>query len=309
MVSVPSRQAVPLAAPPQSGDSLLFAADDPVLPSHPGSPVFGELRWDLSILGLAANQVPGDAVLNFGRFLDPVSLGPAGGPAGPLRLAPAWLLRAKEVLAILLAPTRRTRHGRIDVYALRESLSSSTVKAASAHIYALAVWATLNALPADLHRWEQSDLDDFLAYLARERTNSRTGGQGIDASSIRSYVNTLRTLHLLRETLTDGGLCFDPWEGMSADSVTGVDLSVRRTKPIPAEQYQPLMRNLWKVIDQIVPDVLAAADRADTLNSGSAANVVGRTSTSTSQPTRSLGPTPSWPIATLLRRCRPSDGC
>ena len=117
MVSVPSRQAVPLAAPPQSGDSLLFAADDPVLPSHPGSPVFGELRWDLSILGLAANQVPGDAVLNFGRFLDPVSLGPAGGPAGPLRLAPAWLLRAKEVLAILLAPTRRTRHGRIDVYA------------------------------------------------------------------------------------------------------------------------------------------------------------------------------------------------
>jgi hypothetical protein len=265
VVSVPSRQVVPLAAPPQSGDSLLFAADDPVLPSHPGSPVFGELRWDLSGLGLAANQVAGDAVLNFGRFLDPVSLGPAGGPAGPLRLAPAWLLRAKEVLAILLVPTRRTRHGRIDVYAVRESLSSSTVKAASAHIYALAVWATLNALPADLHRWEQSDLDDFLGYLATERTNSRTGGQGIDASSIRSYVNTLRTLHLLRETLTDGGLGFDPWEGMSADSVTGVDVSVRRTKPIPAEQYEPLMRNLWKVIDQIVPDVLAAADRADTL--------------------------------------------
>ena len=163
--------------------------------------------------------------------------------------------------------TRRTSHRWIDVYQLRESSSPSTVKAAHAHIYALAVWATVESLPADLHRWEQDDLDDFLAYLATERTNARTGAQGIDPTSIRSYVNTLRTLHLLHDTLTDGGLRFDPWEGRSAESVTGVDLSVRRTKPIPAEQYQPLMRNLWKVRDQIAPDVLAAAQRADALNS------------------------------------------
>ena len=265
MVSVSAPQPSPVAPAPRSGDSLLFAADDPVLPSHRGGPVFGDLRWDLSILGLAANQTPSDAVLNFGRFLAPVGPGPAGRP--PLRLASAWLLRAKEVLAILLAPTRRTSHRRIDVYRVRGS-SSGTVKAAHAHIYALAVWATLEALPPELlHRWEQGDLEDFLAYLATERTNSRTGGQGIDPSSIRSYVNTLRTLHLLDDTLTDGGLRFDPWEGMSAERVTGVDLSARRTKPIPAEQYQPLMRNLWTVIDQIAPDVLAAAHRADTLNS------------------------------------------
>ncbi len=262
MVSVLARQASLVAPASWSGDSLLFAADDPVLPHHPGSPVFGDLRWDLSILGLAANQPPSDAVLNFGRFLAPVGPGPARG----LRLAPAWLLRAKEVLAILLAPTRRTSHRRIDVYRVRASSSPSTVKAAHAHIYALAVWATLEALPTELHRWEQGDLDDFLAYLATERVNARTGAQGIDPSSIRSYVNTLRTLHLLDDTLTDGGLRFDPWEGRSADSVTGVDLSVRRTKPIPAEQYQPVMRNLWKVIDQIASDVLAAAHRADTLN-------------------------------------------
>ena len=114
MVSVLAPQASPVAAPPRSGDSLLFAADDPVLPSHPGSPVFGDLRWDLSILGLAANQPASDAVLNFGRYLRPVCPGPR--PAQPPRLAPAWLLRAKEVLAILLAPTRRTSHRRIDVY-------------------------------------------------------------------------------------------------------------------------------------------------------------------------------------------------
>ncbi len=264
MVSV---QASAVSALARGGEgSLLFAADDVVLPGHPGGPVFGDLRWDLSIRGLAANQLPSDAVLNFGRFLAPVGPGPVAGPAQPLRLAPAWLIRAKEVLAILLAPTRSTSHRRIDVYQLRES-SSSTVKATHAHIYALAVWATLEALPADLDRWEQGDLDDFLAYLASERANSRTGAQGIERSSIRSYVNTLRTLHLLRDTLTDGGLRFDPWEGMSAERVTGVDLSVRRTMPIPAEQYQPLMRNLWKVIDQIAPDVLAAAQRADTLNS------------------------------------------
>ena len=267
MVSVVAPQASAVAGLPGSGNSLLFAPDDPVLPGHPGSPLFGDLRWDLSILGLAANRSAGDAVLNFGRFADPVLLGPAGGPVEPLRLAPAWLVRAKEVLAILLAPTRRTSHGRIDVYRVREALSSGTVRAAHAHIYALAVWATLEALPADLYRWEQGDLDDFLAYLATERTNSRTGGKGIDASSIRGYVNTLRTLHLLHDTLTDGGFSFDPWDGMSAESVTGADVNARRTKPIPAEQYQPLMRNLWKVIDEIVPDVLAAARRADTLNS------------------------------------------
>jgi hypothetical protein len=39
-----------------------------------------------------------------------------------------------------------------------------------------------------------------------------------------------------------------------------------RTKPIPAEQYQPLMRNLWKVIDEMVPGLLTALRRADELN-------------------------------------------
>jgi hypothetical protein len=68
------------------------------------------------------------------------------------------------------------------------------------------------ALPPDLDRWQQDDLDDFIAYLATERTN------------------------------------------------------VCRTKPIPAEQYQPLMRNLWKVIDEIVPDLLTALRRTDELH-------------------------------------------
>jgi hypothetical protein len=53
---------------------------------------------------------------------------------------------------------------------------------------------------------------------------------------------------------------------MSAEQVTGADISVCRTKPIPAEQYQPLMRNLWKVIDEIVPDLLTALRRIDELN-------------------------------------------
>jgi len=253
------------ASPPGCDGSLIFRADDLVLPGHPGGPLFGDLRWDLSILGLAANRSVGDAVLNFDRFLDPVPVGPAGGNVEAPRLAPAWLLRAKEVAAILLAPRRRTGHGRIDLYCVRDPMTSSTVKAAHTHLYALAVWATVEALPADLHRWEQGDLDDFLVYLATERTNIRTGGEGIDPSSIRSYISTLRALHLLRDTLTDGGFTFDPWDGMSADAVTGVDVSVRRTKPIPAEQYQPLMRNLWKVLDEIVPDVLAAIRRAETL--------------------------------------------
>lgn len=259
MVSVAGRE--PVALPlPLGRDSLLFAPDDPVSPGHPHGPSFGDLRWDLSVLGLAANQSAGDAVLNFGRFLDPVLLG-----AEPVHLSPVWMLRAKEVIAVLVAPARRTSRGRIDVYRVRES-SSSTVKAVLAHVFALAVWARLEALPPDLDRWGQDDLADFVAHLGAERLNTRTGAPGIDAVSIRGYVNTLRTLHHLRDTLTDGGFGFYPWDGLSAEAVTGADVSMRRTKPIPAEQYQPLMRNLWKVIDEVVPDLLAARRSLDELN-------------------------------------------
>ena len=226
---------------------------------------FGDYRWDLSIVGLAANQVAGNAVLNFDRFLKPVVLGESDGPSEQIRLSLIWLVRAKEAIAILLAPTRHTSRGQLDVYRVRES-SSSKLKSVLAHVYALAVWATHQALPPDLDRWEQDDLDDFLAYLATERTNQRSGAQGLDSISTRGYVNTLRTLHLLRDTLTDGGFSFNPWDGMSVEQVTGADISVCRTKPIPAEQYQPLMRNLWKVIDEIVPDLLTALRRTDELN-------------------------------------------
>jgi hypothetical protein len=251
---------------PPSSESLLFAPDDPVLPGRPRSMAFGDHRWDLSILGMAANQVAGNAVLNFDRFLKPVVLQGPEGPSEQLRLSSIWLLRAKEVIAILLAPTRHTSRGQLDVYRVRES-SSSKLKAVLAHVYALAVWATREALPPDLDRWQQDDLDDFIAYLATERTNQRSGAQGLDSISVRGYVNTLRTLHLLRDTLTDGGFSFNPWESMTAEQVTGADISVCRTKPIPAEQYQPLMRNLWKVIDEIVPDLLTALRRTDELNS------------------------------------------
>ena len=189
---------------PPSGESLLFAQDDPVLPRHPGSMAFGDHRWDLSILGLAANQVAGNAVLNFDRFLKPVVLGGSERPSEQIRLSPIWHLRAKEVIAILLAPTRHTSRGQLDVYRVRDS-SSSKLKAVLAHVYALAVWAKREALPPDLDRWEQDDLDDFLAHLATERTNQRSGAQGLDSISVRGYVNTLRTRHLLRDILTDGG--------------------------------------------------------------------------------------------------------
>ena len=36
-------------------------------------------------------------------------------------------------------------------------------------------------------RWQQDDLDDFLAHLATERTNQRSGAQGLDSISVRGY--------------------------------------------------------------------------------------------------------------------------
>ena len=74
MVNVARLQEPAVAAMPPNGESVLFAPDDPVLPRRPGSMAFGDHRWDLSILGLAANQVAGSAVLNFDRFLKPLVL-------------------------------------------------------------------------------------------------------------------------------------------------------------------------------------------------------------------------------------------
>ncbi len=135
MVNVAKLQEPAVTALPRSAESVLFAPDDPVLP---GSMAFGDHRWDLSILGLAAHQVAGHAVLNFDRFLKPVVLGGSEGPSEQIRLSPIWLLRAKELIAILLAPTRHTSRGQLDVFRVRESSSPSAVRAALAHIYALA---------------------------------------------------------------------------------------------------------------------------------------------------------------------------
>ena len=71
----------------------------PVSPSHPHGLTFGDLRWDRSVLGLAANQSAVGAVLNFARFLDPVLLG-----AEPVRLSAVWMLPAKESIAALARP-------------------------------------------------------------------------------------------------------------------------------------------------------------------------------------------------------------
>jgi len=79
VVKVAKLQEPAVVTLPGSGESLLFAAEDPVLPGHPRSMAFGDHRWDLSILGLAANQVAGNAVLNFDRFLKPVVLGGSAG--------------------------------------------------------------------------------------------------------------------------------------------------------------------------------------------------------------------------------------
>jgi hypothetical protein len=159
VVKVAKLQEPAAAALHRSGESVLFAPDDPMWPGHPGSVVFADHRWDLSILGLAANQVAGTAVLNFDRFLKPVLLLGSEGPSERIRLSPIWLVRAKEVIAILLAPTRHTSRGLLDVYRVRES-SSSKLKSVLAHVYALAVWATREAVPPDLDRWQQDDLDD-----------------------------------------------------------------------------------------------------------------------------------------------------
>jgi len=79
VVKVAKLQETMVVALPASGESVLFAPDDPVVPGRPGSMAFGDHRWDLSILGLAANQVAGNAVLNFDRFLKPVVLGGSAG--------------------------------------------------------------------------------------------------------------------------------------------------------------------------------------------------------------------------------------
>lgn len=244
-----------LLTPVTSG---LFGDDDLVLPGYSTEVLFASHRWDLSPAGFAANTKPGDRVLNLGRFLEPVRV--ASGPGGEsytIDLSPVWLVRAKEVVAILLAPNRTTSRGRIDAYQVRPA-APSTAKGHYSRLYALAKWATLEALPPDLSRWEQDDLDDFLAFLATDHPNPGSGADGIDPPSVYGYINTIRVLWLLRDVLTHGGFTFEPWDGRKADDIAGGDVTTLRTSPIPQEQYQPLMRDTWFVIDTIGADLAEA---------------------------------------------------
>ncbi len=111
MVKVAKLQESAVATLAPNGESQLFAADDPVLPGHPRSMAFGDHRWDLSMLGLAANQVAGNAVLNFDRFLKPVVLGGSEGPSEPIRLSPIWLLRASVGYQQREALVEAAQHG------------------------------------------------------------------------------------------------------------------------------------------------------------------------------------------------------
>src|SRR6266567_7927503 len=114
--------------------------------------------------------------------------------------------------------------------------SSSKLRSVLAHVYALAVWATREALPPDLDRWEQDDVDDFLAHLATERTNPRSGAQGLDSISIRGYVNTLRTLHLLRAQHSDT-------TALRRDCVLAQSTQARNGYPPPSRQHRHTTRD------------------------------------------------------------------
>src|ERR1051326_8822638 len=99
----------------------------------------------------------GHAVLNFDRFLKPVALNESHEGSEQTRLSPIWLLRAKEVIAILLTPARRTTRGPIDAYRVHSSTGSSA-RALLSCLYVLAVWATREGLPTDLEAWRPGGL-------------------------------------------------------------------------------------------------------------------------------------------------------
>lgn len=211
-----------------------FSDDTPLWPTRPGSPRYGDERWDLTDVVVQTSM--GE------RFID-------------FSTVPAHhLVTVKNFLMVLAAPDRDAVI-KAGVVRRGDGANPRGLYDAQLRLATIARWSDAHSLRrfAD---WTQPDADRFLEALTSGE--HREDGYGVGASTVRGYVESLRLLREFREVLPDA-LTFRPWGALSSSHIAGLETRTENsTPPLPWDHWAPLMAASWVIVDQFSDDIISA---------------------------------------------------
>lgn len=191
-------------------------------------------RWDLSAGGLAPNLNAAQAHLRF----DDLSAG--------------WIPIAKTLAMAMLNPTHHVVRD-AGVYRSNQPYKMKSVNHALAEIRYLARWATKNGYTHDLSQWTDDTCKTFLDTVRDTRA----------ISAKRSAEDLFRHLVNFGALMEGGGLRTSVAPFRSTQGTGDI-----KTPVIAPTTFWPLIRACWTYIDIFAPDIIAARNELEELESG-----------------------------------------
>ncbi len=196
-------------------------------------PKFGDFpRWDLIAGGLAPNLSNSRAHLRFDDIPED------------------WRLTAKTVAMVMLQPTHPVIRA-AGIYRSNRPQKVKTIQLALFELKTLAKWASKQGLPADLSQWTSLDCKRYLANVRQNRSKSARYAAN----------NLLRTLVTFGPVLPNGGMAVNV-SPVKARKPSGIATAV-----IPPTTFWPLVRTCWTYLSVFAPEIIAARDELDRLES------------------------------------------
>lgn len=195
---------------------------------------FGDMpRWDLSAGGLAPNLNAAQAHL---RFDD---------------LPASWVSMAKTLAMAMLNPTHPIVRS-AGVFRSNQPYKMKSINHALSELRYLARWATEADHATDLSQWSDEVLNNYLENVQATRA----------VSASRSATDLLRHLVGFGALMEGGGLRLQ----IGSSEGTGTAGAIK-TPVIPPDTFWPLVRACWAYVDVFAPDIIAARDELESLDS------------------------------------------
>lgn len=188
-------------------------------------------RWDLTAVGAAPNVNAARAHLRFDGLPDD------------------WVPIAKTLAIAMLQPTHaavREAH----IYRSNRPYKTKSIQHALAELRHLAKWAELHDYTTDLSRWTHDDCEAYLASVRATRA----------VTAEKAAQDLLRHLVQFGSLMQNGGLRVPVGRSKAGSS------GEMKTPVIAPDAFWPLVRACWTYIDVFAPDVLAARDDIEALD-------------------------------------------
>ena len=205
-------------------EGALFDFRELVLPEFPGeSSRYGDDRWNIEPLRRTNTQATGAIVFS--------------------KVPEASRRTVREIMMAVINPAHPALEGLRWKPPARVVLS---IYGTYLILRDIALWA--DARNTSINELAEQDVVRLLADWQRA---------GSSSSTIRHRVVTLRFIRLLASVLTDGGLKFEPWAGLTAAQVAGHVKSItNKTPAIPWDDWAGVVAGSWLIVDRYSFDIL-----------------------------------------------------